>query len=67
MIVTVVDCREDLAKGFSCFLFAEVFLFQDLVEKLTTSAELGDDVEVAFLLIELKNFDDVGMVLAKIA
>lgn len=61
--VAIEDSRQDLFECLSCLLLTEGFLLEDLIKKLPTSAQLGDDVEEALLLIKFEHLDDVGVVL----
>lgn len=63
--VAVENSRKDLPEGLCSLLFAEALLLEDLVKELSSCAELSDDVEEALLLVELKDLDDVGVVLGK--
>ena len=61
--VAVENRRQNLLEGFSCLLLAEGLLLKDLVEELSTCAQLSDDVEEALLLIKFEHLNDIGVVL----
>lgn len=44
-LVQIVDCIEDLTNGLRRILFCELAVFANSVEQLTTSGQLGDNVE----------------------
>jgi hypothetical protein len=62
MLVAVVDCREYLLDEEGCWLFWEWLLFCNLIEEFSSSTQFGDNVEELFILIELIDFDDIGMI-----
>lgn len=44
-LVQIVDCIEDLANRLRRILLCELAVFANPVEQLTTSGQLGNDVE----------------------
>jgi hypothetical protein len=62
--VAVVEGHEDLSESSSCHGFSEKFFSNDAVEKLSTGAELSDQIDVSFVLKVLVKLDYVGVVLA---
>ena len=61
--VAVVDRSEDLLEDVGCLLLVKLLFLENFVEELASGAEFGDDVEKAFVLVKLENFDDVWMIL----
>ena len=62
-LVAVVDAGEDLLHEDSSIALAELTTLEDLIEKLTTFADLGDQVIALLVLEELVHLDDVRVVL----
>jgi hypothetical protein len=52
-----------LFHDFSSLNFGEGSFLLDLVKEFSTGAEFRDDVEVAVVLVELEDLDDVRVVL----
>ena len=63
LLVAIKNGGENLSHDFSSFDFGEGSLLLDLIEKLSSGAEFGNNVEIAIVLVKLENFNDVGMVL----
>lgn len=49
VLVKIVDCAEDLLDGLGSVLFSEFALVANTVEQLSSSCQLGDNVE--FVLV----------------
>ena len=62
-LVAVVDAGEDLLHEDSSIALAELTTLEDLIEKLTTFADLGDQVIALLILEELVHLDDVRVIL----
>ena len=62
-LVAVVDAGEDLFHEDSSIALAELTTLEDLIEKLTTFADLGDQVIALLILEELVHLDDVRVIL----
>ena len=52
----VPDRRGDLQENMGCFLLAEFFVLYKLIEKLMSSAELGDNEVMRGTLENLEDF-----------
>jgi hypothetical protein len=61
-LVAVVDRRQDLAHVLCCLFLGERVELLYFVEELSSRAVLLDEVVVFVVLVELDEFDDVGMV-----
>ena len=64
-LVAVVDAGEDLFHEDSSIAFAELTTLEDLIEELTTFADLSDQIIALFILEELVHLDDVRVILHK--
>ena len=64
-LVAVVDAGEDLFHENSSIAFAELTTLEDLIEELTTFADLSDQIIALFILEELVHLDDVRVILHK--
>ena len=62
-LVAVVDAGEDLFHEDSSIALAELTTLEDLIEELTTFADLGDQVIALLILEELVHLDDVWVIL----
>ncbi len=61
VIVHVCDCWEDLDHNNSDFIFFEDISINE-IEQASPFAQLSDNIEIIFLLVDIIEFDDVGMV-----
>ena len=64
-LVAVVDAGEDLFHEDSSIALAELTTLEDLVEELTTFADLSNQVIALLILEELVHLDDVRVILHK--
>ena len=62
-LVAVVDAGEDLFHENSSIALAELTALENLIEELTTLADLSDQVIALLVLEELVHLDDVRVVL----
>ena len=62
-LMTVVDAREDLLHEDGAVALTELAALQNLVEELTTLANLSDQVVALLVLEELVHFDDIRVIL----
>ena len=63
IFVAIINAREHLFDEHGSILFSELTSGHDLVEQLTTLADISDDVVPLLVLEELVHLDDVGVVL----
>jgi len=60
--VAVVDALEHLLEAMCCLGLSEELLLNDLVEQLSSLAQLGDQVKVLFVLEVLVKLQDMRVV-----
>jgi hypothetical protein len=60
--MTVVDTLHNLLEAMGGLNFGEKFLFDNLVEQLSSSAQLGDEVEVLFVFEVLVQLEDMWVI-----
>ena len=60
--VAVVDTKKQLSEALGRLLLCEELLFDDLIEQLTSSAKLGDQVEVLVIFEVLNQLQDMRVI-----
>ena len=60
--VAVGDCLQNLLSHNTRFVFSEYASRRDLLEQLAAVAQLSDEEDVALILVDLVEPNDVGMV-----
>ena len=61
-MVTVVQTLKNLLEQASSLLLGKVLLSHDLVKELTTRAQLGDEVDVLFVLEVFVELQYIGVI-----
>jgi hypothetical protein len=61
-VVTIHYCGQELLHNNSCIIFTERFDLTYFIEELSTIYVFCYQVEIQFVLVELKKLNDTGMV-----
>lgn len=66
VVVHIPDCADQIVEYTSGFIFFEVFVRHDIIEKFFPGAQLRSDVDEMVVLEVLIHFHDVGVVLTRV-
>ena len=62
VVMAIVDARQNLLHEQRSILFCELASSNDLVEELSTLADVCDDVVSLFVFKELVHLEDIGVI-----
>lgn len=62
VFMAIEDSTHDLSEYICCFDFSEGFVLEDLLDKLSASAQLLHQIYVLVVLIYLVEFDYIRMI-----